>query len=74
MNTPGIGDQREPVVRITYPSGVYAEFFSGIAIDSLKKLVRPTFKYPIGSSEFITSKKSSFFVCCKAQIGELEKL
>lgn len=37
--TPDIGFQREPVVRISYPSGVSIEFFAKVEIESIKKLL-----------------------------------
>jgi transposase-like protein len=37
--TPELGFQREPVVRISYPSGVSIEFFGKVEIESIKKLV-----------------------------------
>jgi len=36
---PDIGFQREPVVRIGYPSGVSIEFFTKVEIESIKKLL-----------------------------------
>jgi hypothetical protein len=36
--SPDIGFQREPVVRISYPSGVIIEFFAKVEIESIKKL------------------------------------
>jgi hypothetical protein len=37
--TPDIGFQREPVVRISYPSGVSIEFFGNVDSDTVKKLL-----------------------------------
>lgn len=37
--TSGPGYQREPVVRISYPSGVIIELFAEVGIDSIKKLL-----------------------------------
>lgn len=37
--TPDIGFQREPVVRISYPTGVSIEFFARVEIESIKKLL-----------------------------------
>jgi transposase-like protein len=34
--TPELGFQREPVVRISFPSGVNIEFFGKVEIESLK--------------------------------------
>jgi hypothetical protein len=39
MITPDIGFQREPVVRISYPSGLSIEFFGKVGIESIKKLL-----------------------------------
>lgn len=36
--TPDLGFQREPVVRISFPSGVSIEFFGKVEIESIKKL------------------------------------
>jgi transposase-like protein len=37
--TPDIGFHREPVVRISYPSGAIIEFFAKVEIESIKKLL-----------------------------------
>ena len=37
--TPDLGFQREPVVRISYPSGASIEFFGKVEIESIKKLL-----------------------------------
>jgi len=37
--TPDLGFQREPVVRISYPSGVSIEFFGKVDSDTVKKLL-----------------------------------
>jgi hypothetical protein len=37
--TPDVGFQREPVVRISFPSGVSIEFFGKVEIESIKKLL-----------------------------------
>jgi transposase-like protein len=37
--TPDLGFQREPVVRISYPSGVSIEFFGKVEAESIKKLL-----------------------------------
>ncbi|MFC4875093.1 IS66 family insertion sequence element accessory protein TnpA, partial [Negadavirga shengliensis] len=37
--TPDVGFHKEPVVRISYPSGVSIEFFGKVEIDSVKKLL-----------------------------------
>jgi hypothetical protein len=37
--TPDIGFHREPVVRISYPSGASIEFFGKVEIESIKKLL-----------------------------------
>ncbi|SDA97382.1 hypothetical protein SAMN03080617_04365 [Algoriphagus alkaliphilus] len=37
--TPDVGFQKEPVVRISYPSGVSIEFFGKVEIDSVKRLL-----------------------------------
>ena len=37
--TPDVGFQKEPVVRIIYPSGVSIEFFGKVEIDSVKRLL-----------------------------------
>jgi hypothetical protein len=36
--TPDLGFQREPVVRINFPSGVSIELFGKLEIESIKKL------------------------------------
>lgn len=37
--TPDVGFHKEPVVRISYPSGVGIEFFGKVEVDTLKKLL-----------------------------------
>jgi len=37
--TPDIGCQKEPVVKINYPSGMSIEFFGKADIDTIKKLL-----------------------------------
>lgn len=37
--TPNTGFQREPVIRISYPSGVSIDFFAKVEIESIKKLL-----------------------------------
>lgn len=37
--TPVAGFQKDPVVRISYPSGVSIEFFGEVEIDSVKRLL-----------------------------------
>jgi transposase-like protein len=37
--TPEHGFQREPVARISYPSGVSIEFFGKVEVESIKKLL-----------------------------------
>jgi hypothetical protein len=37
--TSDIGFQREPVVRISYPSGLSIEFFGKVGVESIKKLL-----------------------------------
>jgi hypothetical protein len=37
--TPDVGFQKDPVVRICYPSGVSIEFFGKVEIDSVKRLL-----------------------------------
>ena len=39
MITPELGFQREPVFRISFPSGVIIEFFGRVDIESIKKLL-----------------------------------
>jgi hypothetical protein len=37
--TSDIGFQRDPVVRISYPSGFSIEFFGKVGVESIKKLL-----------------------------------
>jgi hypothetical protein len=37
--TPDLELQREPVVRISYPTGVVIEFFGKVGIESVKELL-----------------------------------
>ena len=37
--TPDIGFHREPVIRVSYPTGVVIEFFGKVGIESIKELL-----------------------------------
>jgi hypothetical protein len=37
--TPDIGFHREPVIRVSYPSGVFIDFFEKVGIESIKELL-----------------------------------
>uniref|UniRef100_UPI00188E86E4 IS66 family insertion sequence element accessory protein TnpA n=1 Tax=Pararhodonellum marinum TaxID=2755358 RepID=UPI00188E86E4 len=37
--TPDVGFQRDPVLRISYPSGVNIEFFGKVEVDTVKRLL-----------------------------------